>query len=212
MKIVGITGRKNSGKSTVASLLVQEFDYKEFAFADPLKQLLEILFFLEPQHLHDPDFKEQIIEEFRVSPRRLMQQIGTDLFRDRLVQVLPELDLSGHTFWIWHMQQRIERYVRSLEGTGKEPLIVISDLRFEDEIEFLRDLENNSSPRKTKLWILKIIRDRTDGETSVMTKHKSEEMSHTGENVVNICNNESLENLRSSVSRTIKDVCEYSII
>lgn len=201
MKIVGIVGKKNAGKSTVASLLVQKYDYHEFAFADPLKKILEVLFFLEPQHLHDPNAKEQMIEDLRVSPRRLMQQIGTDLYRDRLVQVLPELDLKGHTFWIWHMQQRIQRYVRSLEGTGKKPRIVISDVRFDDELKFVRDLEICGA----RAAIFEIIRDNV--ATSKLTSHESEELPTTvcsaDQRHSKLFNNGSLEDLQKSVAEVM---------
>ena len=159
MKLIGVIGKKNSGKSTIASILVEKFGFKEFSFADPLKQILETLFFLDPQYLQDPHLKEQIIEELRVSPRQLMQQIGSDLFRDKLAEVLPELDLQGHKFWIWHMKMRIENYINSMKNTGtcagqeptcagqeptcagQEPLIVISDIRFVDEAEFVRNFK-----------------------------------------------------------------------
>ena len=172
MKLIGVIGKKNSGKSTLASILVEKFGFKEFAFADPLKQIIEILFFLEPEYLQDTHLKEQIIEELRVSPRRLMQQIGSDLFRDKLAEVLPDLNLQGHKFWIWHMKMRIEKYIESMEEMGKEPLIVISDVRFEDEAKFVRNFKTTGSgaPMIIEVW-------RPSLDAAVADIHQSEPQS-----------------------------------
>lgn len=198
MKIIGITGKKNAGKSTVAALLVEKLGYKEFAFADPLKQILEILFLLDPKYFHDRELKEQTIEELRVSPRRLMQQIGTDLFRDKLEQALPELDLGGHAFWIWHMQQRIKKYVNELKTAEKEPLIVISDIRFDDELVFVRSLTFGCAGLAMDSLFPVILEIRRDQPINI--KHKSEGMVCISEfpSIV-VLNNGSIEHLQNSV-------------
>lgn len=199
MKLVGVIGQKNAGKSTIASILVEQFGYQEFAFADPLKQIIEILFCLDCSYVNDQQLKEQMIEELRVSPRRLMQQIGTDLFREKLEQVLPELELQGYTLWIWNMKKRIENYCKTMESLGKEVKIVISDIRFEDEQNFVNLIDGS-----ILIEVIRTSNSQTDTNNQI-DHHKSEHLSiKTGSMTKNIITNDgSLEELEEKVQTII---------
>jgi len=133
-KIIGLVGKKYSGKTSCAIFLCDEFDYINISFADPLKDILKTLFFLTDNQLNGYE-KEANVTGLGISPRTLMQQIGTDLFRDRLKECIPALELQNKSIWIWHLEQRICRLIA--EGRKR---IVVSDIRFEDELACIKRL------------------------------------------------------------------------
>ena len=92
---------------------------------------MEIIFYLNYQQVHG-DKKEELIAELGVSPRQLMQKLGTDLFREKLHQSIPELNLRGKTIWLWHLEKRIEM--------SSEDYIIVSDVRFPDEVDMIKEL------------------------------------------------------------------------
>lgn len=128
--LIGLVGKKGAGKSTISRIL-REKGFSEYAFADPIKEILQILFFLKYEELHG-NAKEKVIEELGVSPRRLMQQMGTDMFRNNLHECIPELNTNGKTIWIWNLERKIR------DSTNQ--YIVISDVRFEDEMNLIKDM------------------------------------------------------------------------
>ena len=82
--LIGLVGKKGSGKDTTADFLVEKFDFKKKAFADPLKSVVQKLFLLEKDDLYDPIKKETIDPRWGMSPRQMMQMVGTDMVRSFL--------------------------------------------------------------------------------------------------------------------------------
>ncbi len=123
--LVGLVGRKRSGKDTAALGLVIR-GWQKAAFATPLREVVKTMFLLTDADCDDPDRKEQP-GPMGVSYRRGMQAVGTELVRDQLSTVLPEVGHEG--FWIQHMRRRIAH----ARATGTK--LVITDVRFRDEAE-----------------------------------------------------------------------------
>ena len=130
--IVGLVGFINSGKGTVANLLSTDYNFTQDSFAASLKDACAAIFDW-PRHLLEGDTKESRewrevpdawwseklgIENF--SPRLALQLIGTDALRDNFNQDLWFLTLSNR--------------VRKTNGN-----VVVSDVRFPNEIKFIRD-------------------------------------------------------------------------
>lgn len=187
--IIGLVGKKGSGKSTVANILAETEDYVEIAFADPLKQICQTLFLLSHEELHDTKMKEQIVERVNTTPRRILQQVGTNLMRDRLREVLPELPLTDQlpSIWVWNAQQRI------LDLRKRHCEIVVSDVRFPDEASMIRRLGGI------------LIRIRRDANTFSSDLHPSEvEMENIDVNF-EIDNDGSLEELKQKITSLTKD-------
>jgi hypothetical protein len=123
--LVGLVGRKRSGKDTAAlGLMIR--GWQKAAFATPLREVVKTMFLLTDADCNDPDRKEQP-GPMGVSYRRGMQAVGTELVRDQLSAMLPEVGQEG--FWIQHMRRRIAR----ARETGTK--LVITDIRFRDEAE-----------------------------------------------------------------------------
>lgn len=116
-KIIGIRGKKGSGKSTVADILNSN-GFKELAFAEPLKDLCSWWFNIPLISFYEPMLKEVNVYEWNVSPRVIMQTVGT-LFRENIEHV-----------WILNMVKRIKN--------EKHNKLCISDIRHQDELDVLK--------------------------------------------------------------------------
>ncbi len=121
--LIGLAGRARSGKDTVGDWLETQYGFERTAFASPLKTGVRAMFGLTRAHT-DGDLKEEVIPHLGVSPRQLMQWLGTEYGRD----------LIGPTVWI---DVVLERW-RALCGKKHNPLLVVTDVRFNNEAEALR--------------------------------------------------------------------------
>ena len=114
-----------SGKSTVANMT---WDFKKISFASPMREfcanLLSALGHDGVVLLRDRDRKEQKITEIGVSPRQMMQTLGTEWGRSC---IHPEL-------WIMVAAGAVEQQ----QKLGRN--VVIDDVRFPNEAEMIRRL------------------------------------------------------------------------
>ena len=119
--LIGIIGKKQSGKDTVANYLVQNYKFEQTAFADPLKRVCTELFALDDIYFHDDQLKEVVVEQWGMSPRQMLQRVGTDMVRRHL----------GDLFWVTHLQRRLDKLAPFTR-------VVISDVRFVSEAMFIK--------------------------------------------------------------------------
>ena len=155
-RMIGLTGPAGSGKDTVAALLQVHCGYNPMAFADALRGEVAAAFGIDPallieratkEHpisalaLHrclDANFEAAVIAaNFRSgaatvvdttaprSPRQIMQWWGTEYRR-----------ALEPGYWVRKAAQRIH-YMHQTLGAR---LIVITDVRFDDEAELVRAL------------------------------------------------------------------------
>lgn len=126
-RIIGLTGKKFCGKDTVANYFVVHGGYTKIAFADILKDVCKMIFNLTDKQLNT-DEKEIVDERWKVSPRQIMQFVGTDLFRNQLQLLIP---FVKEDIWILCVKNK-------LLDTSKK--YIISDVRFENELNMLIEL------------------------------------------------------------------------
>lgn len=120
--IIGLTGRKGAGKTTIAKKLQQACDFKIMSMAAPLKEACSALWSLDKEHFTNPDLKDKKIEYWGMSPREMMQKLGTDFIRDH---VHPDtLAMSA--------RRKIEA------GFTSNFNLVFDDIRFDNEAEMLQ--------------------------------------------------------------------------
>lgn len=117
-RFVGLIGKARVGKDTVAEHLVEQYGLMQYAFADPLKDMLEAVF---GDKFRGGD-REQVIDWLGKSPRQLMQTLGTEWGRDC---VHPDL-------WVLFAEQEWLKV-----QARKAPGLVISDVRFKNEAEWI---------------------------------------------------------------------------
>ncbi len=128
--IYGVCGFIGSGKNTVGVILEQN-GFKPLSFASTLKDATAAIFGWE-RHLLEGDTAES--REFRetpddfwskrlhriVTPRKILQEMGTEVMRNSFDQ----------NIWLYALERQIE--------IGKN--YVITDARFKNEIDFIKGL------------------------------------------------------------------------
>lgn len=125
--LIGLCGYKGVGKSTIANILVENYGFVKFAFADSVKDVLSYVFGWDRELLEGDTEESRIFREtkdewwtsnlgFEVSPRNMMTRIATEMFRDTLHKDI----------WILSLENKIRNI---LEDNEK---IVICDYRFSD--------------------------------------------------------------------------------
>jgi hypothetical protein len=188
--VVGISGKKKAGKSTVATYLKSEYGFKEISFAYLLKLACRYLFLLSEQQVEDQMEKEKIDQRWGVSPREILQVIGTDIMKIGLIKHVHIKVLKKEGIWAYVTKRKILELMRN--GVNK---ICISDVRFPDEIECLRFFKN-----------VKIFRlERKIDEL----KENSETMNHTSETALDsfplpiIQNNGTICDLYKEIDRVV---------
>jgi len=118
MKLIGLIGRARSGKDTVAGYLARRHKFTQVAFADPMKEMLEVAF--DGINFREGD-REQPIEWLGKSPRQLMQTLGTGWGRDTIHQDL----------WKLITERKV---LKAIEFNWS---MVISDVRFHNEADMI---------------------------------------------------------------------------
>ncbi len=155
-RLIGLTGRAGSGKSTVARLLCEQQAFVEVAFAAPIKRALAAMFEfdLPPEIFDDPKWKNSLIPWLQGnSPRRLMQPIpGTAQCNHvvwlrgtsprRLMQTLGTgwgRQMIADDMWLILAERRIAHLTARAERLHISG-IVVSDVRYENEAALVRRL------------------------------------------------------------------------
>jgi len=130
--IIGVCGKKYHGKNTVSDYIVKKYGFKEISFSEPLKEICRILFGFNEQQLFG-NKKEDIDAKWGISPRKAFQFIGTDVCRKYISNLIPDI---GDTFWIKCIMVRINEILKINPNEN----IVISDVRFQNEIDLLNEI------------------------------------------------------------------------
>ena len=120
--LIGITGPAGAGKDTVGRHLVFEYGFAQYAFAKPIKDMLSVIGF-NAKKFEDREVKEAIIPELGVSYRTMAQTLGTEWGRG-----------LNQNFWL----QIAKMHYQGLCETSFCRGLVITDVRFENEADFIR--------------------------------------------------------------------------
>lgn len=137
MNIIGISGKAGCGKDTIASYLREKYNNTWLEpFAGPLKRAASQAFGIPLENFQDRSLKENKCAPWGLSPRVLAQFFGTEMFRDTLPKLLPDI---GSDFWIARMQALLSGDILTEEGAIYEETdtIIIPDVRFQNEYDWL---------------------------------------------------------------------------
>ena len=152
MRIIGLCGAAGSGKSTIAKRLTSKWGFVEIALADPLKRFCQEVYDFSTDQLWGPSesrnapdlryLSDPQIPGSYLTPRHALQQLGTewgracypDTWIDYALRQIRRLDSSKRQSYApW---QGCYPVVKSKPYQG----VVISDLRFENEIRKLHSV------------------------------------------------------------------------
>ncbi|AZL89235.1 ankyrin repeat protein [Megavirus baoshan] len=135
MVLIGLMGNAGSGKTEGAKYLVDKWDFIEKSFADPLKKACQEMFLFTDEQVYGTQEQKETPDPrwFDCTPRKALQFVGTELFRDNLDKIMPGLDknIFTHHFKLWYEQQLI---------INPNIRVVVSDVRFQNEADFIRNL------------------------------------------------------------------------
>ena len=178
--VIGITGRKRSGKDTLAEHLVSK-GFIKLELARPLKEWLEkVNPILNPPKKFSTLLKYIYVAAVKKRvPRYLdvVKYLDQDLVKDEFPEIRRLLQITGtdlvrnydKDFWV--------NIVANLIASGPvESNYVISDVRFDNEIARLSDISNNS---QVMFLVIKVVRDSINLPDFTST--------HSSENGVSDC-------------------------
>lgn len=134
MKVIAVSGWAGCGKDTLAEYIIKNYNYERISLATPLKDAVSSIFnwprdliegatptSREWRELIDHWWSEKLnIKDF--SPRKAMQILGTEVFRN-----------SFHSdIWLLSLEKKI--------FSNPDKKYIITDCRFKNEINLIRKL------------------------------------------------------------------------
>jgi len=137
--LIGISGRAGAGKSALSSSIMAAMDpietlYECTPMAFPLKLAAKALFGFSLYQLHVQEGKEEIDPFWGVTPRAVLQWLGTEVMRDSFARHFPQVqeheDRKGKGFWISRHERELNTYVNP-------HVFLIPDIRFNDEADYV---------------------------------------------------------------------------
>jgi hypothetical protein len=137
ISLIGITGHAGSGKDTVKEFLIETYArHYTISFADPLKEAASAAFGIPLDWFYERHLKEEPHPNWDVSPRAIAQFMGTEMFRETLWKLLPQVESD---FWIHRASLRLNnQYVPVDEGEFESgDTVVIPDVRFQNEYDWI---------------------------------------------------------------------------
>lgn len=114
MRLIGIAGPARAGKDTLCSYILDNLDgvWSRSSFADPLKEMLRAI------GVDCSDDKKAVIsDDYGVTPRHIMQTLGTE--------------------WGRHMIDG-DIWVKAFARLNAGKCVIVPDVRFENEAELVR--------------------------------------------------------------------------
>jgi len=137
-----LSGPAGSGKDTCANVLVNRLQFKRYAIADTLKDIVSEITRVPRDYFDDTSKKDVELEVYRESPRDLCIRIGTGTLRRYF----------GDLVFVDAMARHIE-----------EDRIVVTDVRFDSDQRHLREV---LSGRGYKVRCVNLVPVEHDGMTS----------------------------------------------
>ena len=128
--IIGLAGAIGSGKSKVAAYIYCMYAAERYSIALPLKQIAKVFNFTDAQIFGTQEQKQEVNAFWGVSGREFMQKLGTEIFRDTIPRVLPNMSNP----WVRLAESRACAALRA------NKLLVIDDVRFNDEAQMIAKL------------------------------------------------------------------------
>lgn len=199
--VIGITGNIGVGKTTVSDYLKEKYDFNEYTFAKPLKEIAKIMGFKNHEVYGTQEEKLQINEHWGISGRTFIQKFGTDICRELLPKAIPEMSLGRYgSPWV----KLFDIYMSEQIDKNNHSPVVIGDVRFKNEASIIR--EHNG-------YIIRIVnqehkKSESKDKENIIHHHASEtEMSNIKADVT-IVNDGSVFQLYQKIDMVIKNIIQ----
>ena len=177
---IAISGKANSGKDTVAKLLVTALNLKNYkisSFADPIKQTARLFF---------P--KIQYIDLYGPSVNRSNLVPGESItVRELLINIGENFKAINPNIWVNNFSSTLEECIKTNTD------IIVTDLRFKSEFDFLK---------KENFFLIRVIRP---GISVINNSTETEQDQLSNDKFDFILNNSnSLEDLKLNINALVK--------
>lgn len=134
--LIGLVGFANSGKGTIGSILEKEYGFIQDSFASIVKDVISKIFDWDRNLLEGSTEESRIWREkqdlwwskklnLEVTPRKMMQMMGTDAGRN----------IFGQNVWISSLEKRFLK---------KALPTVITDIRFPNELKWVKSMRGTN--------------------------------------------------------------------
>ena len=196
MSLIGICGEIGSGKTTLATRLKTHKRYKEYSIAGPLKNIALNLGFKFEQVHGSQSQKLEPNKYWNISAREFLQKFGTDLCRDILPNVIPNMNMGKYnSLWVRLMEIEWDKLYPHFGSDSGYTGMVVSDVRFPDEAQSIQERGG---------IIIKIIRpiDKSGDEY----KHSSETSINFIKPDKYIINDGSIDDLYQKIDQILKEL------
>ena len=132
-RILGIVGKKGSGKDTTGEYLIERYGYIRFAFGDKVKEVSRALFNFTDEQLSG-SLKDKVDNRYGVRPRDVFQKIGTEFGQFDIHKLFPELNqkIAPRSFWTLAFKDFCQQ--------NPDKNIVITDVRFRHEFKIIKEM------------------------------------------------------------------------
>lgn len=201
--IIGLCGEKGSGKDIVANHLVEKYDFVKISFAYSVKKIISELFGWSYEMLlgeteesrqwretKDEWWTNKLNMDRDITPRFIMQHIGTDVMRNHFH---PDI-------WVLTVEKQMKDI---MDKTGKTKFIV-SDLRFINEYEWIKSFACNKIMHVQRGDLPSYYNDvKHNGITEIEGVHISEILWMTFEIDISINNNKEIKEMLETVDKHI---------
>lgn len=198
LRFVGFSGKAGSGKDTAADIYTKLLELQKpnnltercvrrDAFASTLKEICATLTDTPVTEFETEEGKSKFNLFAGMTNRTIAQLVGTECFRD----VFDE-DIWINTVINKAIYEALDRSLSIIDRQGitVELVVVISDTRFENEANFIRDVNGN----------IAMVINENQAQTSAGNAHRSEKLFPLEDSDI-IINNDgvSLDNLASEI-------------
>lgn len=189
--IILLSGKKRSGKDTVAEMLQEYDEFIKVSFAYPIKKGISEFFGWSLDKIENQ--KEVVDPIYGISPRQILQFLGTEVFQYKVKEAYP--DFIGQKVWA----QRASIEIREQYYNNRKNFIV-TDNRFLHEVEAMCSLGKSLD---IPCINIRITRDLPNQDT-----HASETSINDFDSYIDyeIENNSSLEELRDKVKQIYHEI------
>lgn len=192
MKIIGLVGKKRSGKNLFADIVKDSYKdkiVKTYAFADPIKKAISEMFGWSLEYIEN---KKEVEDSFYgISPRQVLQNLGTQWAQYNLPDYCESFkNVSGRKLWC-------KRFHQWLKKDHNFDYTFLTDVRFPHEIEYVN----------TQIYFIKslFVRiKRTD--MKILDNHESESYIDNLSVDYEIENNGNYNNYKNNILRLIEKI------
>lgn len=138
MVLLCVCGFQGVGKDSFSNYLIKNYGFVKYSFASATKDVLSTIFgwdrnLLEGDTIESRKFRESIdvwwsekLSIPELTPRKVLQIIGTELFRKKF----------NNDIWVHCIEKKLISYLEFNPNSN----IIVSDCRFPNEIEMLKNI------------------------------------------------------------------------